>query len=629
MGENNCIKTRMFEGHKDFRATIQSVPPLRRENLNPETDKTLHEWLEHSDYVKPYYDVDCNFATKKEWKVSQQTIGDNWIAVLTEKFPDADIAVSTCHRKKKQSELSKKKKDVPWFVSFHFVINNYSIRMGDMETMNACLGFWDPNLIGAKKILVEGYDNSVYSDGQNFRMIYQTKPGSDAPQMPLTMADEPHRHTIQYQLGFDLESTIQIGSSQFPLDRPNKTKPIKTEYNLIETEKQTTSKTKYEKRIKTENKKVIKTENKKVIKIENENVVLEDVDTVMVEYDEVKLKTILFRITSRYEYDDWLRVLFAVYNITHGDAVGLALIHEWSALDEGYDKSFIDNEYKWLSKKTNEKTNKVGYGSLVKWAEMDNPSNSFMSLYLSNCELDENGKPTEESCPNVEGLVGELNKEMIFVKETVDYIILDEKIDGTPCWFLKGVQKVQEHYNKYSFKDPFTNRKANPFRIWSENLRRREVIRIGFNPENIDDPDIFNLWKGFAISHEDCSGADIDDCAPLLNHIKTIWCKNEDELFEYVMKYFARIIQMPHKKSGVMLCLKSKQGAGKGVVFEALSKIIGPAHYAQVSNANNVFGEFNGTLEAKILIDLDEAFWGGDKKLEGMIKIKSQRKVRL
>eukprot|EP01051_Picozoa_sp_SAG22_P040943 SAG22_NODE_22366_length_207_cov_89.268519_1_plen_69_part_11 len=69
---------------------------------------------------------------------------------------------------------------------------------------------------------------------------------------------------------------------------------------------------------------------------------------------------------------------------------------------------------------------------------------------------------------------------------------------------------------------------------------------------------------------------------------------------------------MPHKKSGVMLCLKSKQGAGKGVVFEALSKIIGPSHYAQVSNASNVFGEFNGTLEAKILIDLDEAFWGGD-----------------
>ena len=83
--------------------------------------------------------------------------------------------------------------------------------------------------------------------------------------------------------------------------------------------------------------------------------------------------------------------------------------------------------------------------------------------------------------------------------------------------------------------------------------------------------------------------------------------------FGYVVSYFARIIQMPHKKSGVVLCLKSKQGAGKGVVFDALSRIIGDAHYAQVSNANNVFGDFNGTLEAKILTDLDEAFWGGDK----------------
>eukprot|EP01051_Picozoa_sp_SAG22_P014335 SAG22_NODE_1724_length_3717_cov_18.364842_3_plen_42_part_00 len=41
---------------------------------------------------------------------------------------------------------------------------------------------------------------------------------------------------------------------------------------------------------------------------------------------------------------------------------------------------------------------------------MDSPSNSFKSIYLSNCEMDETGKPTEESCPNVEGLVDEMNK---------------------------------------------------------------------------------------------------------------------------------------------------------------------------------------------------------------------------
>ena len=141
----------------------------------------------------------------------------------------ADIAVSTCHRKKKQSELCKKKKDVPWFVSFHFVINNYSIRVGDMETLNAGLGFWDPNLSGAKKILVEGYDNSVYSDGQNFRMIYQTKPGSDAPQIPLTMADEPHHHTIRSRrvnISFSTQRLMELRAGSSKVFRRSKSTTI-------------------------------------------------------------------------------------------------------------------------------------------------------------------------------------------------------------------------------------------------------------------------------------------------------------------------------------------------------------------------------------------------------------------
>ena len=89
--ESKSIKTRRFDGHSDFRATIQCVPPLRHENLDPESDRKLHEWLEHSDYVKPYYDVDCNFATEGEWEVAQQTVGDTWTAVLSEKFPEGDV----------------------------------------------------------------------------------------------------------------------------------------------------------------------------------------------------------------------------------------------------------------------------------------------------------------------------------------------------------------------------------------------------------------------------------------------------------------------------------------------------------------------------------------------------------
>ena len=85
---------------------------------------------------------------------------------------------------------------------------------------------------------------------------------------------------------------------------------------------------------------------------------------------------------------------------------------------------------------------------------------------------------------------------------------------------------------------------------------------------------------------------------------------------------FAHYIQKPHIKTGVVLSLKSKQGGGKGIILNKLNDIIGDEHYCQNSNANYLFGDFNGQLEGKILVNLDEAFWGGDKKMEGMMKSK-------
>ena len=51
-----------------------------------------------------------------------------------------------------------------------------------------------------------------------------------------------------------------------------------------------------------------------------------------------------------------------------------------------------------------------------------------------------------------------------------------------------------------------------------------------------------------------------------------------------------------------------------------LRKIIGDNHYFQCNNLDQLTGSFNGIGEGKILINLDEAFWGKDKKKEGMLK---------
>ena len=599
------IKVRDFKGFSGFSATLVKCPSKVKTNIDYKIDLCSHEWLEHTDIIKPFYDVDLNVATEDEWKTTIPIIQHKWEKFLKSNYKYADLAISACHRHKEDDELGKKKQGLNWFISFHFVVNNYQIKMGDMEKYNAELGFWDPTKSGSDKILFQGYDNSVYSDGQNMRMVYQTKPNSTpVPKIPVTMGNAPHKHIIQHTT----ESLVNLN----PILIPAKTKVSP----------------------KVAKKKVVKKATKKSLPVSSTNSVNNEAnsDDFIIEsepYNGTKVEAILFRITSRYEYDDWLKVIFGVYNITGGDDFGLELVHKWSALDSSYDDSFIDNEWKWLNKKSNTKTNKIGIATLVKWAEMDNPTNIFKSLYLKNVELDEKGKPIPDSVPNTSELVDKLNEELIFVKETGEYIILDQNKDGTPCWFLKGVQKVSDHYNKYSFKDPFTQRKTTPFKIWCENIRRREVMRIGFNPENSNDPDIFNLWRGFAISSSDCENADVSECQPILDHIMNIWCKGDAEIYGYVTSYYAHIIQKPHKKTGVVLCVKSKQGGGKGVVMDALSNIIGKNHYKQVSNANQIFGDFNGMLEACVLADLDEAIWGGDKKLEGMIKNRITEKKQI
>ena len=244
-------------------------------------------------------------------------------------------------------------------------------------------------------------------------------------------------------------------------------------------------------------------------------------------------------------------------------------------------------------------------------------------------------------------MYNEMNNRVIFVKETGDYIILDKKIIRKknddlitmPCWYLKRATKTKDHFlkEKFSFtyidgdpedemedgKEP--SKKTEhfaPFKEWCEWIDRREVRAIGFDPRENSNKDLFNLWNGFNISKEDADQYDEEDAKPILDHIKSIWCKGDEDAYNYVIDYFSNIIQKPHVKTGVLLALKSKQGAGKGIVLDYLAKIIGDAHYAQNSNANFLFGDFNGQLEGKILVNLDEAFWGGDKKLEGVVKNK-------
>jgi len=363
-------------------------------------------------------------------------------------------------------------------------------------------------------------------------------------------------------------------------------------------------------------------------------------------YDAGELQSILDMLPSEcYEFDTWLKIGMAIHNISEGDNVGISIYVDWSKKDEGFDLDLIKKNWKYWDKK--KKGNKLGLTFLRKLKSKYQPKNtqSLEEVFIGGLQNVKYGKGMKGA---KRGLMEELNNRLIFVKETGDYILLDKKIIrkenedlvSMPCWYLKGTSKTKDHFikEKFSFtyiegdpedEDEDNNDKVekktihiDPFKIWCEWIDRREVRAIGFDPRDNSNSDLFNLWNGFTISKEVADEYDETGAQPILNHIKSIWCKNDEDSYNYVLNYFSHIIQKPHIKTGVCLALKSKQGAGKNLVLDKLAKIIGDDHYAQNSNADFLFGDFNGQLEGKVVVNLDEAFWGGDKKLEGVMKNK-------
>lgn len=531
-------------------------------NVDVLVDKKYHEWIKKDDYVKPYYDIDNAYETKKEMNDDKQPLLNKWKDILNNKFPNSDLVIAECCRKKTKTSIENKNK--PYFISFHILVNNYIIKQKDLNIINKDLES------------VEGYDNSVYSNGQNFRMVYQSKPdGTGKPFIPMNYKEinQLYNHFIQCH-----------------------SENVKSEYLLI--------------------KPII--ENKQSPPVTPTTSDDEMIVDNSIGFD--KFKKTLMGISTKYGYEDWWKVGSIIAKETNYSDQGLELFKEWSAIDsDNYDEKYCEIQFKgW---KDNADKQKLTFATLQKWYNDEHPDeklknckNPYKTIYMENYKMDENGEWTGSS--NTQGLIDYMNKEFIFVRETGEIIVIEKD-----KWFLKKPTQFRELLLKYNFNNPAEQEKVKIADIWFNHINRRQVLKIGFDPTNNPDDDIFNIWKGMSISKSFADTFDENECKPLLDHILNVWCKGNETYYNYILNWLAHLIQKPWIKMGVVICLRStKEGAGKGVVMNLLRKIIGDNHYFQCNNLEQLTGSFNSIGEGKILINLDEAFWGKDKKKEGMLK---------
>ena len=108
----------------------------------------------------------------------------------------------------------------------------------------------------------------------------------------------------------------------------------------------------------------------------------------------------------------------------------------------------------------------------------------------------------------------------------------------------------------------------------------------------------------------------------MLDHLREIWCSGDEKMYDYVLNWLSFIVQRPGEKTKVALCLKSEEGAGKGCILKLIEQIVSPEYYLATSNMKYILGNFNSIMEGKVLIDLDEASWGGRRSDANALKEK-------
>ena len=173
--------------------------------------------------------------------------------------------------------------------------------------------------------------------------------------------------------------------------------------------------------------------------------------------------------------------------------------------------------------------------------------------------------------------------------------------------------------SKSAFETRFGNRwvthndKKIPLgKYWLHHQDRRQYRGLTFSPDR-DVPGYYNLWQGFAVEPKP------GNCSKFLAHIQDNICSGDTALSNWVVGWFADIVQNPTKKSGTSLVLRGKQGTGKTIVGKIIGSLFGP-HYFAVSDPRLITGRFNSHLIAGLLLHADEAFWAGDHAAEGKLK---------
>jgi len=136
---------------------------------------------------------------------------------------------------------------------------------------------------------------------------------------------------------------------------------------------------------------------------------------------------------------------------------------------------------------------------------------------------------------------------------------------------------------------------------WFQDENIKVYDKMDFFPKCQAPPNVYNTFDGFQGEKSCLFNVKIED-TKMWKHMQYL-CNNDNDIFNYLLKWVAHMIQKPYKRLGVSLLIRSVQGVGKDTFFNWLgNNLLGNKYYFNDANFDQIFGRFNSMIENKILI---------------------------
>jgi len=200
-----------------------------------------------------------------------------------------------------------------------------------------------------------------------------------------------------------------------------------------------------------------------------------------------------------------------------------------------------------------------------------------------------------------------------FMIENPTMFVTETTIDGETKFFYQNYDKFRLQCKPVKYLNISANGKKDIIKEfvpkWIEDTHRKQYKEIRFVPAFIEHPQYFNTFRGFNFNVIEDSMLNLERKKEVIEtftkHIGLL-TNYHKESEEYVIKYISHLFQKPSEKPMSSMIFKSKQGYGKDLMVDFISKMLGKKYIHRTQKLNDIFGDFNSCLKEKLVVQFSE-----------------------